>query len=182
MSFKRFAAVCTAAVLAGWAATAVAADQEYGRSGPYLGAGGTYGFENFDGVPGAGGGWGYNLKGGYRFNQFFAIEAEFEQLLGMESNLGDIDSWVLTAAGKAFALDGPIQPFALAGIGWAGVDQSGAGGVDDDGLGFRFGAGVDFYATRNIAITAEVGYILGTGDVGDFNLVPVSLGVLYRFY
>ncbi|MBI5504358.1 MAG: outer membrane beta-barrel protein, partial [Deltaproteobacteria bacterium] len=86
MSLQRVAAVISAVVLAGWAVTA-SAGGEYGRSGPYVGAGGVYAIENIDapaGISSVDDSWGYNIKGGYRFNQIFALEAKWEQWLGFD--------------------------------------------------------------------------------------------------
>jgi len=191
MSLKRVAAGLSAAVLAGWAVTA-SADGEYGRSGPYVGAGGVYAIENIDAPPfwddikkvtvenGVDNSWGYNVKAGYRFNQIFALEAEWEQWIDFDYHPGaNFDGWMLSASGKAFFSDGPFQPFVLAGAGWMG----GKDNVRDvHELGFRFGGGLDFYVARNWALSAEAGYVLGTGDLSDYDSIPFSLGVLYRFF
>lgn len=187
MSLQRVAAVISAVVLAGWAVTA-SAGGEYGRSGPYVGAGGVYAIENIDapaGISSVDDSWGYNIKGGYRFNQIFALEAKWEQWLGFDySPAFDFDGWLVSASGKAFFSDGPIQPFVLAGLGMMGGQDSSPnpGKRDVHELGVRFGAGMDFYASRNWAVSAEAGYVLGTGDLSGYDLIPISLGVMYRFY
>ncbi len=187
MSYQRFAAVLSAAVLAGLAVTASAAG-DYGRSGPYVAGGGVYVFENInepDYLGSADNSWGYNLKGGYRFNQIFALEAEWEQWLSFDySPAGHFDAWMFGVSGKAFFSDGPIQPYVLAGVGWMGGKDTARTPrqIDTTDLGLRFGGGIDFYASRNWAITAEAGYVLGTAGLSDYDLIPVSLGVVYRFY
>lgn len=186
MSWTRFAATVSAALLAGWATCASATDDQYGRSGPYLGAGGLYAFENFSGAEGSpspDGAWGYELKGGYRFNEYFALEAAWEQYIGFDDSTGDTDIWMAGVNAKFFPLYGMIQPFVLAGAGWAGVDDNRAATTrDTNGLGFRFGGGLDLYLTRNWALTAEVGYILQISGRSDYGVIPLSFGVLYRFY
>ena len=201
MSLQRFAAGLSAVILAGWAVTASAAG-EYGRSGPYLAAGGVYAFENID-KPGAplfvddvDNSWGYNVRGGYRFNKYFALEAEWEQWIGFDytpalavslpDNAG-FEGWLLSANAKFFLSDGPFQPYLLAGAGWMGgqdkarLDGSG-NSLDDTDMGVRFGAGLDFYFSRNWGMNAEVGYAMGVDTLNDYQLIPISFGVFYRFY
>lgn len=201
MSLQRIAAGLSAAVLAGWAVTA-SADGEYGRSGPYVGAGAVYAFENIE-EPGApffvddvDNSWGYNLKGGYRFNKYFALEAQWEHWVGFEYSPAlavdlpddaEFAGWLLSANAKAFFSDGPFQPYVLVGLGWMGgeddarIDSSGDS-LDDTDFGVRFGAGMDFYLSRNWGINAEAGYAMGVDTLNDYQLIPISVGVFYRFY
>lgn len=190
MSLQRVAAGILAAVVAGSAMTASAAG-EYGRSGPYVGAGAVYAIESIDPpspvIKNVDNSWGYNVKGGYRFNQFFALEAGWEQWLEFDyspggNGLGDFDGWMFSASGKGFFSDGPIQPYLLAGLGWMGGNDSSPVGTDVHELALRFGGGIDLYASRNWAVSAEAAYVMGTGDLKDYDVIPVGLGVLYRFY
>ena len=50
----------------------------------------------------------------------------------------------------------------------------------DDGPGLRLGAGVDVYATPKIVVTSDVSYMLGLGDVKNYDMVLFSLGFAYR--
>jgi opacity protein-like surface antigen len=182
MSWTRFTVTLSAALLAGWTSCAHATDDEFGRSGPYLRGGGVYAFENFSGAAASpSGSWGYELAGGYRFNEYFALEVEWEQLLGFDDAAGDADFWMLGASGKFFPFHGIIQPFLLAGAGWASIDDN-AAPRDSTGIGFRFGAGFDIYISRNWAFNVEAGYLLPIGSLGDYHSIPLSLGVTYRFY
>lgn len=186
MSLQRFAAGLSAAVLAGWAVTASAADAgDYGRTGPYVGASGIYAIENFsglgkNGITNVDDSWGYNIKGGYRFNQIFALEARWEQWTKSDYDpTGHFDGWMAGVSGKAFFSDGPIQPYVLGGLGWMSVSDP---FKDDTGLGVRFAGGLDFYATRNIVINLEAGYVIPTGGISDYGLAPIGLGIAYRFF
>lgn len=183
MSWTRLAATVSAALLAGWATCASAADDEYGRSGPYLGASGVYAFEDFSGnaAPSPTGSWGYSLNGGYRFNEYFALELDWDHLLGFDDSTGDADMWLIGLNAKVFPFHGIIQPFVLAGAGFAGVNDNSAP-EDSENAGFRFGGGLEVYLARNWAITAQVDYILLIGSLSDYAAIPVSLGVEYRFY
>lgn len=183
MSWTRFATTVSAALLAGWATCAVAADDEYGRSGPYLSASALYSFAEFDGnnTSEADGSWGYSLAGGYRFNEYFALEVDWEQMPAYDDGGGNADTWIIGVNGKLYPFHGIIQPFAVLGAGYTGVDDH-AANKDSTNAGFRFGGGVDFYITRNWAITAEADYLMPVGGLSDYGQVPVSLGVTYRFY
>lgn len=186
MSWTRFAATVSAAVLAGWATCATAADDEYGRSGPYLGVGGIYAFENFSGIATAttpDGSWGYDLKGGYRFNEYFALELKWEQFVEFDDPAGGTDIWMIGFGGKFYPFHGIVQPFAGAALGWSSVDDSRAASrTESDGIGFRFDLGLDIYITRNWAFQTAVGYFLPTGGRTDYDAIPLTFGVLYRFY
>jgi len=186
MSWTRLAATVSAAVLVGWATCAMALDDEYGRSGPYLGAGGLYAFEDFSGSPSAttpDGSWGYDLKGGYRFNEYFALEVGWQHMVSFDDPAGDTELWMVAANGKVYPFYGIIQPYALFGLGFCGVDDSrAASSRDTTGFGMRFGGGLDVYITRNWAVSVEAGYFLPTGGRSNYGAVPITFGILYRFY
>lgn len=184
MSWKRLATTVSAAVLAGWAATA-SADEEFGRSGPYIGAGAVYAFETFSGNVDDGsqdGSWGYHLTAGYRFNEYFALEAFGEQFVEYEAASGEIGIWGVGLNGKFYPFSGRVQPYLAVGSAWSGVDDDRpAQDRDSTGIAFRFSGGLDVYLSRNWALFADVGYFLGTSGRADYGTVPLSFGVLYRF-
>jgi hypothetical protein len=185
MSWTRVAAAVSAAVLAGWAAVASAQD-EFGRSGPYIGAGGVYAWENFSGSASAttpDDSWGYDIKGGYRFNPWFALEANWQQYVGFDDPAGDTDIWMAALNFKLFPLHGRIQPFASVGPGWSATnDDRAASSRDSNGFAVRFDGGLDVYLARNWAFTMAAGYVLQTSGRSDYGVVPLSFGVIYRFY
>jgi hypothetical protein len=186
MSWTRFAATVSAAVLAGWAVSASALDDEYGRSGPYIGAGGLYAFENFSGAaesPTPDGSGGYNLKGGYRFNEYFALEIDWDHMISFAQSTGDTEIWDIGANAKFFPLHGIVQPFVSVGGAWSSVDDPRAASArDSTGFAARFGLGLDVYVHRNWALSLESDYLLQTGGRADYDAIPISLGVTYRFY
>jgi len=181
MSWTRFAAAVSAAVLAGWAASASAADEEFGRSGPYLGVGAVYAFEEFSGsAKSADGSWGYRLAGGYRFNEYFALEINGEQYVSFDVSGGDVDIALATLSAKFFPLHGIVQPYLATGAGWSWVDDDRGGSPND--FAARFAGGIDFYVARNWALFAEVAYFLPTSSSSHYDAVPLSFGVIYRFF
>jgi opacity protein-like surface antigen len=156
--------------------------------------------------PDFGNGWGYDVRGGRRLSEMFAVELEWAQVAGdfeAESDASmfpgavyraDAETMALTVNGKFYPIKGNVQPFVLVGIGWEHVDVdwrwrdistdvpvSDEGGWTGDGFVARFGLGVDYLITDSIGIAAEFDYLLPTGEIEDFDQIPVSLGIFYNF-
>jgi hypothetical protein len=191
MSWKRFATTVSAAAIVtslAWTGTASAVDDEFGRSGPYLVAGASYAFENFDGIAGQSSpddAWGYHLAGGFRFNEWFALEISGEHYPGFDDSTGDVEIWVAALNGKFYPLHGFIQPYLAVGAGWSGVEDTRAGPSETNSMGFaaRFAGGLEVYFHRNFGAFLEASYFLPTGSKReDFDMVPLSFGVFYRFF
>jgi len=184
MSWTRLAATVSAAILVGWAATASAADEEHGRSGPYVGIGATYAFEQFSGsAKDVDDSWGYHAAGGFRFNEYFALELTGEGYVDFKINDQDADQADVFAAmvsGKVYPFHGIVQPYAAVGAGWAWVDDD--RGLSTNDFAVRFAGGIDFYVARNWGLFVEAGYFLPVGGAEDYAAVPISFGVLYRFF
>ena len=99
------AATISGVVLCGWATTASAVDREYGRSGPYVAGSALYAFEDFSGTAGIttpDDSWGYDLTGGYRFNEWFALQINWLHMVGFEDSTGDTEMWLVSADAKFF--------------------------------------------------------------------------------
>jgi len=152
---------------------------------------------------------GFDIRGGYRLHPNFAIEGEIQYFTGFDLNIdnmstrgetinlnekfGSIDTLAVTVNAKGYVLTGRVQPYGLFGIGLARAnfdpEIEGVDSQDDNQFAVRFGAGVDFYATENIVINAEAGYLLPTSDYkfgeGDPGLggdiIPLTIGLQYRF-
>ena len=186
MSWKKFATTVSATALLAWAGTASALDDEFGRSGPYIAAGPSYAFEQFDGDagdPSPDDAWGYHLAGGFRFNEWFALEVTFEHFPEFDDSTGQVEMWMIGANGKFYPLHGFIQPYLLAGAGWSAIDDARAGSeTDSDGIAARFAAGLEVYITRNIGGFLEASYYLPTGGRDDYDAIPLSFGLFYRFF
>ena len=191
MSRKRFAATLLTAALTGLATTSSAVDTEFGRSGPYLGGGGVYAFENFDiNSYSPDDSWGYEVKGGYRFNEWFALEADWNHLLGFDDSQGDTEQFLASVNGKFFPFHGFIQPYALFGVGYSSISDDHVPNVcgsahngpcdDETGVGFLFAAGLDVYVHRNFGFYGQAGYLLPNNS--DYGAIPVNFGIFYRFF
>lgn len=183
------------AVLSGTAFAAEApARADYGRTGWYLGGGGTYAIESFD--TGHGGlltvddSAGAKVLGGYRVHPNFAAELDVDYLHGFDvdvggARVGSIRGVATTVNGKGYLTTGRVQPYGVAGVGglWvAGLDASLDNVLGLNG-GFlaRFGGGLDVYATEHVVLNAEASYDLPTGNVESLRFVPITLGAQYRF-
>lgn len=152
----------------------------------YLGAGALFSIENFECQ--ADDAWGYNLRAGRRINDLFAVEAMWEHPVskfddtsrvdGYGNPGSDVNVYNATVNAKVYPVQGQFQPYALAGIGWGQADLS-----HDHNSDFisRFAVGLDVLLTDNIGLVAEVGYVLGTGDLSNFDQIPVSFGAFYNF-
>ena len=138
--------------------------------------------------------WGMNFRLGYRIVPRVAVETQFEWVQQIEVDARvdgekeqeQIALMALTGNAKAFLLTGRIQPYAVAGAGWGRTRGDPAGGGTherDDGLLSRFGAGVDLYGNRDIALNLETSYLYaGTGQIKNLDYVTVSAGLMLRFY
>ncbi len=201
-----------ALVIAVLAAPAALADG-FVNPGAYMIVGGSSGFENFSDANDADfdDTIGFRIRGGYRFNKIWSLEADFEFLDGFDTtvdipqnpSLGNlaIDTGIITVNTKIYTpLEGRFQPYALLGIGgmWAtlrtdysvgtvcypgywGWYCSGAYGKLDDGSAFAGRAGIGF----DVYLTEGIALTFDASYVlptGDLeDLQYTSLGWAFRF-
>ena len=172
-----------------WTGAAVAEPRDH--SGFYLGIGPGFGFENFD-VPGGidiDAAFGFDAWGGYKFNEWIATELQLEYLNGFDIDVANIDGQAVTFGANvklfpfAFVLTDRIQPFLMAGPGftWLQLDVGPLGTADDLGFSARFGGGIDFYITDNVALQASSSYVLTTGDLDGADYISLVTGIQYKF-
>ena len=176
-----------------FAAATAQGDEEYARPGIYLGAAGAYAFENFEnGGSGirARNELGYSLRAGYRALSFLALEAQFEHLPKFEfdvpndsfgSDDADLEVFTLTGNLKLVYPSGPLQPYALGGLGLLIADPGGALSRSDEDLVTRFGGGLDLYFSENLVGTLEGTYVLPFDKVNGLDYVSFTWGFQYRF-
>lgn len=176
---------------------AAQADEEFGRTGPYAGIAGVLSIPNFTGRPprtDADNTVGYTIRAGYRFLSFLAGEAQFEHLpdqnvrtpIGFTgaTRRGNSSFEFLTLTGNAKLVypSGPLQPYALAGVGWTWLNRTDTRlEGNDDGFVTKAGGGIDFYFTENIVGTLEGAYLWTFGDVKNYDYVTFTWGFAYRF-
>jgi len=146
--------------------------------------------------------FGMNGRVGYRFHPHFSVELKAEWLNGFDTDVTEVapvmgpftnmelETWVITGSMKAHLLTGRYQPYLTAGGGVMTVNidlkdnsnrprLSGAERFTD--FTFRFGGGIDAYATENILLTVGVDYVLPQGNVSDYDFVSIGWGIEYRF-
>jgi hypothetical protein len=183
-----------------------ASQDAYDRSGFHAGVGGVYAFEDFTydidnlgvGVafrgnfnPAFDDSAGIDVLLGYRLTRHFDAEFQYEWLEGFDSTRGDppleIDTHLIVVNARAFPWTGRWQPYGLVG---AGILITNTEIVDsrykkpydvDVGPVFRFGGGLDFYATPHWVIGLDGAYMLATGDVKHADYGTLAVDFRYRF-
>lgn len=190
-----------ALVLAGPAQAASGPD--YARPGPYVGIGLGLGYENYHTdapITDPSAGYGFDAWGGYRWFSWLATELQLEYLNGFnfrfnappEPGIGfEGEQVTFTGNVKVYPpMNWRIQPFALAGVGlgYTKFERTVADWKESDtGLAARFGGGVDFWVTENVALNANASYILQREQddllSSDNNLdyISVVIGAQMRF-
>jgi len=174
------------------------ADTDYTRPGPYLGVGVAGGLEDFGGGRSAfGDSAGLTVRGGYRLAPYFAVEGLYEYMddfgltattLGGTKVHEDIRTHNFSLMGKAIFPLGFVQPYLSGGVGLLNADSTVKirgqelhhGGSATEFAG-RVGAGLDLFATPQLALTLDSGYVLPTGGLEDFNYISFGMGVRYTF-
>lgn len=198
MSKLRFVAlVGTLAVLV--SSQGVRAEDEYNRPGPFAGLGASYEVPAFQGVLTGRGvdTWGFNARGGYRFNDFLAAEGIYEygrfsasaaHASGARAKV-DVQTNLVMGGGKLIVPLERFQPYLWGGFGLlagsADVTVTGASSsasqpsANGGGFAGRIAAGMDFHLTREIALFGEASYVMPA--TGPTNLYYVSAGFGGRY-
>ena len=156
---------------------------------PYVSVAGVYGICNFSPTTGGATGscsdnldnsFGLNLRAGFRFNRWIAVEGMIEWMSGFDVKAQNpapgspqdlsADALAFTLNAKVYPLEGRIQPYALLGLGglntWLNSDQ-GQSATFTSFVG-RMGVGVDVYITTNLALTGEFAYTAATEATATF--------------
>jgi opacity protein-like surface antigen len=158
-------------------------------NGPYIGAGLGYTFEHFGGGN-AGNSGVANIRIGYRFLDFVAIEGLGESMWDFNGKSGryngaDIDIWSGWLNAKLYPAarwTGFIQPYALVGLGWVFEDTSGGGNNRNrNDIAQRYGGGIDWFVTEHLYLTTEAAYLDPRGDVNQLNNTYVGGAINWRF-
>ena len=155
------------------------------RNGPILGLGGLWAIDNFDGIGLATDtSGGYNIHVGYRFNKWVATDLHIERYQEFDAPPGEVNGWAVGMNARGYALHGPIQPFGLIGMNYLDLETTNSAAANpektDDGPALRFGIGLDWYVTPRIVLTTDASYMLGLGEVGDYDIAVLSAGFIYR--
>jgi len=162
-------------------------EDDFARKGAYVSAYGVYALnlyrdtdKDYGNSPGA------NVRVGYRGNEWYALEAVFEWIHRFEANDPDVQARTLIGGvnAKFFPLHGRFQPYGLIGVNGYDINSKRETKNKDfeaTDWGFRFGIGLDIYATRNWVVGLESSYVLGAGDLWEADYVSFGVGLQYRF-
>lgn len=132
------------------------------------------------------------LRGGRRINKLLAFDVSADwSVKGFEVSSGadTLEARSVTGFGnlKIYPFGGRIQPYAMGGVGflWGVLNCSGGGFTSqcDEGIEFagRAGGGLDVYLTPNIALGAEVAYVIPTGYFKDLDYLQYTGNLIFRF-
>lgn len=156
--------------------------------GPYVGGSFSLGFEQFDNTePGDDfdQGFGFDLWAGSRIHPHVGVEGQLSFLRGFEIEGTGIDFNHLngTANLKLYPLEGPVQPWVLAGAGVGRFEREEPDGytLADTGGVMRVGAGVDVYLNDHVSLVGGIGYLFTAGDIVDTDVMEMKFGLQYRF-
>jgi len=161
-------------------------------NGLYVGVGGGFAIEDFDGGNADNGSY-VNARVGYRFLDFLAVEGMGEYMPHFNGKSGRYLSadtsiwsgWFNTKLYPTARWTGFIQPYLLAGVGGMWGDTKGGvlalNQINDNGLAGRFGTGIDFFLTEHLFLTTDAAYLLPTGDAHELDQVVVGGALQYRF-
>ncbi len=194
--------VLTAALLVISSSPLWAADV-YNRPGPYLGLGVAGGLSEFSGAArGAGDSIGFNFRGGYRFNEYYAIEGLYEYMDEFSKKVTGVrgNSVKVNAGTNNFSLMGKVilptlglsqlQPFVAGGIGF--MEASGDaqvkirngqlhGGGSSTEFAGRVDGGANYFFTPEISTFFDLGYVMPTDQLENLKYLSLSAGVQYHF-
>jgi opacity protein-like surface antigen len=174
-----------------------AAADPFNRPGAFVGLGMNYGVPGFQDTGGVsfGDSLGFNVRGGYRFNEFVAVEGIYEYMDDFGTGRQRVAGSTVTEDTKtnAFSINGKLllplgrfQPYLSGGIGFLNADAE----LKLDGRHFngsgtsfagRFAGGVDVWATDHISLYAESAYTMGTDTLSDLYYFNVGWGARYNF-
>lgn len=153
----------------------------YNRPGAFAGLGGSYAVSAFQGSLKDlfGDSLGFQARGGYRFNEFFALEGiyEYEDDFGARIGQGSLWTNAFTGNSKLILPLGRFQPYLSGGVGFLNVNAS----SDVDGkftfLG-RVAGGVDLALTERVAVFLDAAYNIPGGDgvLSDFQYFSFGWG------
>jgi hypothetical protein len=171
---------------------------DYTRPGLYLGLGVSGGLEDFDGARSAlGDSAGFTFRVGYRLAPYFAVEGLYEymddfglvttSLTGRRARV-DIRMDNFSLMGKAILPLGFVQPYLSGGVGFLNADSTAEprglrGELRSRGSASEFagrvGAGLDLFATPQLALTLDSGYVLPTDRLWAFHYTSFGMGWAY---
>ena len=145
---------------------------------------------------------GFNVRGGYRFNDYVAAECLYEYMdkFGGAHSLLTGSSTRTDFMTNNFSLMGKVilptlgitrlQPYLGAGVGFLNADGSVKlklpelrvrSDIADTEFAGRVDGGFDLFFTPTISTFFDMGYVMPTSHLSDVNYISLSLGAKYNF-
>lgn len=182
-----------------FALPAIAADDDWGRSGLYVLAGTSVASElNFEesaaqlfGTVGrVDSAVGVQGRLGFRALPWLAAEAQYDWVPGFDfktsaaGKLSDGTTWMVSANAKLYPQpDERFQLFAIVGVGYMRTENQVVNGptVTAGDFAARIGGGLDAHFDRHWLVSVEAVYVPTTGQISAYDNMTIGLGVQYRF-
>ena len=129
---------------------------------------------------------GVNARIGYRLHPRFAAELAWQSYAAFEVNIvngedGEVEGQAITANLKGYFSTSHYQPYVFIGYGQAETDNSAGVGADGTDSAVAAGVGADYYFDAHAALYVEAAYYHPGGDTDEFDFLPVTVGVAYRY-
>jgi len=176
-----------AALLACLVTRAAAADEDFARSGAYIGVGASRSLNLLEAFLDddpvltnlqVSDTWGVNARAGYRLTSWFALEGEYEWMGEYKVRFGGLDLGHINAQAATVNLRligpfGRFQPYLLLGAGALFIgtnDRFNALDVESPSFAGRVGLGLDVFVTQHL--------YLNFGAEGVLSPAKVSLGTI----
>ncbi len=178
------------------AATPVRGEDAFNRRSAYVGGGGSYALSAFQGDLldlGFDDALGWNVRFGYRFNEFFALEGIHEYLVDFSKEFEpgtnvDVSVADISAGPKLILPMGRFQPYLMGGFGWLYADSNDKAkkaGVKSQtngmGVAGRLTAGLDLFATEAWSIYLDGTYVVPAVENQDLQHFSVGWGFKYHW-
>lgn len=174
------------AMTAATAATARAEHDPFNRPGAFAGLGGSYAVSAFQGPlkDVFGDSLGFQARGGYRFDEIFAVEGIYEYLddFGVKGARGGFWTNNFTVNGKLILPLERFQPYLSGGVGFLNAEPHGSGDGQWAFAG-RFSGGTDVALTEKVALFLDAGYVIPAGGstIGELQYFSFGWGAKYLF-
>jgi opacity protein-like surface antigen len=128
--------------------------------------------------------WGLDARAGYRIHSRIALEGQFQWASRFEltqggAQLDKLTTYTGTTNAKIFILNGPLEPYAILGVGVVNAQFKNA--KDHTAAAFRVGGGFHVFFTEHIGAYAEITYLKPFTSLNDYNTVPLAFGGIFQF-
>ncbi len=135
---------------------------------------------------------GFQLRGGYTYNDYFSFEGVFEYLAPFKAGIDEGAENSLDVMNISMNLKGTLpihkrfRPYALLGTGVLNAFEdirynNETSKTSDWGPVYRGSIGLDMVIFINFSTVVELGYALGSGNVSHIRYATLGFGCVYHF-